>query len=266
MAQTTAPLHSEHELLRIDPASGTLRTRRYQVSVAAGADAGKALSLQGVVRVGTHADCELCLSDETVSRYHLELYSRGDGVRVRDLASTNGTKIAGIRVQDAIVEPPTRVLLGRTELSLTVEEEDLGQPIGATAFGDALGESQAMRRLFGVLERVAPADVTVLLLGETGTGKEVIARSIHARSPRAQEPFVVVDCGALASELIESELFGHVRGAFTGASSDRRGAFLEAHRGTVFLDEIGELPLEVQPKLLRVLESGAVKRVGEDLF
>jgi two-component system response regulator GlrR len=266
MSQTTVPIRPEHELLRIDPATGSLKTRTYQLSIVAGPDAGRTLPLTGTARVGTHADCEVCLRDETVSRYHVELQSRGDGVRVRDLASTNGTLISGIRIQDAIVEPPVNVRVGKTELRISVNEAEVGLPQGPAAFGGALGTSAAMRRLFGVLQRVAPTDATVLLLGETGTGKEVVARALHAASSRASEPFVVVDCGALSKELIESELFGHVRGAFTGAQTDRRGAFLDAHRGTVFLDEIGELPLEVQPKLLRVLESGAVKRVGDDLF
>jgi transcriptional regulator with GAF, ATPase, and Fis domain len=123
-----------------------------------------------------------------------------------------------------------------------------------------------MRSLFGVLERVAPTESTVLLLGETGTGKEVLAQELHRASMRGNRPLVVFDCSAAAPALVESELFGHVRGAFTGASSDRSGAFLEAEGGTLFLDEIGELPLELQPKLLRVLESRTVKRVGEDRF
>jgi two-component system response regulator GlrR len=266
MAQTTVPIRPERELLRLDPATGALKARTYQLIVAKGPDQGKTLDLVGTIRVGTHPDCEVCLNDETVSRYHVELGSRSDGVRILDLASTNGTLVAGIRIQDAIVAPPIAIKVGKTELRIAVAEEDLGRPLGPTRFGDALGESPAMRRAFGILERVAVTDATVLLLGETGTGKEVIARAIHTASPRLQEPFVVVDCGALAKELIESELFGHVKGAFTGAQTDRKGAFLDAHRGTVFLDEVGELPLEMQPRLLRVLESGSVKRVGDDVF
>jgi DNA-binding NtrC family response regulator len=121
-----------------------------------------------------------------------------------------------------------------------------------------------MRRVFGILERVAPTEATVVLLGETGTGKEVLAHAIHTASRRNSQPFVVVDCSAISPQLIESELFGHVRGAFTGAISQRDGAFLQANGGTLFLDELGELPLEMQPKLLRALENGTVKRVGED--
>jgi transcriptional regulator with GAF, ATPase, and Fis domain len=143
-------------------------------------------------------------------------------------------------------------------------EADLGLPEAQASFGPAIGASRPMQHLFGLLDKVAPSDSTVLLLGETGTGKEVLAKAIHLRSKRANRPFVVVDCGAVAPTLIESELFGHVRGSFTGAVADRNGAFLEADGGTIFLDEIGELPVELQPKLLRVLEAGTVRRVGED--
>ena len=131
-------------------------------------------------------------------------------------------------------------------------------PSEHTKFGPAIGESLAMRTVFGMLERIAPTDATVLLEGETGTGKDVLARAIHLASPRAKEPFVVVDCGAVSYTLIESELFGHERGAFTGAVASRRGAFEIADGGTLFLDEVGELPIDVQPKLLRVLEIARV--------
>ncbi|HYJ10473.1 MAG TPA: sigma-54 dependent transcriptional regulator, partial [Polyangiaceae bacterium] len=129
-------------------------------------------------------------------------------------------------------------------------------------FGDVLGPSLAMRSIFGVLERIAPTDASILIEGETGTGKDMLARAVHQQSQRKDQPFVVVDCGAVSYSLIESELFGHERGAFTGAVATRQGAFELAGRGTVFLDEVGELPIDVQPKLLRVLESGEFRRVG----
>jgi transcriptional regulator with GAF, ATPase, and Fis domain len=133
------------------------------------------------------------------------------------------------------------------------------------AFGELIGASVEMRRLYAILERVAPTDATVLVRGETGTGKEVVARSVHAASSRAARPLVVVDCGAFADHLIESELFGHVRGAFTGAVASRRGLFEEADGGTIFLDEIGELPLALQAKLLRVLETREVRQLGANV-
>jgi two-component system, NtrC family, response regulator GlrR len=252
--------------LRLDAATGALRERTYRVTVVSGPDKGLSAEIHGKFAVGSHPDADLCLSDPTVSRRHLELEARSDGVRLRDLKSSNGTFTGGIRLTEALlaVEAPVNVALGQTELQLSLKERPVPSSRGARAFGDALGESEGMRRVFGILERVAPTDATVLLSGETGTGKEVLARAIHAGSRRRDLPFVVFDCAAVAPALIESELFGHVKGAFTGADSERKGAFLRAHRGTLFLDEIGELPLELQPRLLRALECGTVKRLGED--
>jgi DNA-binding NtrC family response regulator len=170
----------------------------------------------------------------------------------------------GTRITEVIVEDQATVTIGKSSLKISMVEQDLGLPEAQSSFGSVRGAAPAMRQLFGILEKVAPTDSTVMLLGETGTGKEVLANSIHQRSKRAGRPFVVVDCGAVPPTLIESELFGHVKGAFTGAISDRNGAFLEADGGTIFLDELGELPLDLQPKLLRVLEGGMVRRVGED--
>ncbi len=264
MGQATVPIAPSSALVRLDRGSGTLKAREYKLTVTAGPDQGKTMSLSGICVVGSHPDAGLPLTDPTVSRYHVELAARGDGVRVRDLESTNGTFIGGARIQEVIVEEEATVTLGKTSLRISVAEQDLGVPEQLSSFGAAMGASPAMKTLFGILERVAPSDSTVVLLGETGTGKEVLAESIHQASKRKDKPFVVVDCGAVAPTLIESELFGHVKGSFTGAVADRYGAFLEADGGTVFLDEIGELPLDLQPKLLRVLEGGTVKRVGED--
>jgi transcriptional regulator with GAF, ATPase, and Fis domain len=264
MIQATERIQSPGALLRLDRATGTLKERKYQVSVVSGPDAGLTKAIEGSLIVGSHPDAGLSLKDNTVSRYHVELSARPDGVRVKDLESTNGTYLGGTRITEVIVEDQATFSVGKTTLKIGMVEADLGRPEEQSTFGPAIGASPAMRQLFGILEKVAPSDSTVLLLGETGTGKEVLAKAIHAKSKRANRPFVVVDCGAVAPALIESELFGHVRGSFTGAVSDRKGAFLEADGGTIFLDEIGELPLEVQPKLLRVLEAGTVRRVGED--
>jgi transcriptional regulator with GAF, ATPase, and Fis domain len=161
------------------------------------------------------------------------------------------------------MQPGATLLVGNVEVIVRSEPNRAHiLPSEEPRFGEALGSSLAMRSIFGVLERIAPTDAPVLLEGETGTGKDVFARSIHQKSPRASQPFVVVDCGAVSYNLIESELFGHERGAFTGAVVSRQGAFESAGRGTIFLDEVGELPLDVQPKLLRVLESGEFRRVG----
>jgi len=253
-------------LLRTEPGTGALRSVRYRVTVTTGPDAGAQRSLQGPLFVGTHTDAGLRLADPTVSRYHVELRPQQDGVLVRDLGSTNGTFLHGTRVTEVVVQNAGRFLVGHTELSISQDEEDLGRPISERdSFGRALGRSRAMRELFGVLEAVAPTDSTIVLLGESGTGKELLAEAIHQASPRRGKPLVVFDCGAVAPTLVESELFGHVKGSYTGATQDRMGAFLGANGGTLFLDEIGELPLDLQPKLLRALERGTVKRLGEDL-
>lgn len=264
MVQPTERIQTPGALLRLDKASGTLKQRKFKVTVINGPDNGKTLELIGTTTIGSHAGATFALSDTTVSRYHVELSPRPDGVRVKDLESTNGTYLSGARISEVIVEDQAVVVIGKTSLRISMVEEDLGTPEKQTSFGRVIGASPAMCQLFGILERVAPTDSTILLLGETGTGKEVLAEAIHQKSRRATKPFVVVDCGSVAPTLIESELFGHVRGAFTGAVGDRNGAFLEADGGTVFLDELGELPLDLQPKLLRVLEGGSVRRVGED--
>ncbi len=264
MVNATEPLQHPSALLRLDRATGTLKQRQFQVSVLSGPDAGTSKALEGSLVVGSHQDAGITLTDTTVSRYHVEFTARPDGVRVKDLESKNGTWLGPTRVTEVIVEAQADISVGKTTLRVKMVEADLGVPQAQASFGPAIGASPAMKQLFGILEKVSPSDSTVLLLGETGTGKEVLARAIHDRSTRGRKGFVVVDCGAVAPSLIESELFGHVRGSFTGAVSDRNGAFLEGDGGTIFLDEIGELPLELQPKLLRVLEAGTVRRVGED--
>ena len=264
MIQATEPLQRPGALLRLDRRTGTIKERKYQVSVVAGPDLGLTRAIEGSMKIGSHEDAGLMLKDTAVSRYHVELLARPDGVRVRDLDSTNGSYLAGARIAEVIVEDTAVVTVGKTSLKISMVEEDLGLPAAQSSFGTAMGAAPSMRQLFGILEKVSPTDSTVMLLGETGTGKEVMARSIHEKSKRAGRPFVVVDCGAVAPSLIESELFGHVKGAFTGAIADRNGAFLEGDGGTIFLDELGELPLDLQPKLLRVLEGGMVRRVGED--
>jgi transcriptional regulator with GAF, ATPase, and Fis domain len=234
-----------------------------QVVVLSGSAKGASRPLGEKLRVGKAQDNDLVLVDDTVSRHHCELSAGRDGVHVRDLGSTNGTRVQGARVSEAIVQPGTVLKVGEVEIALRPAVRNIEvMPSDKTWFGAAIGRSLAMRSIFGVLERIAPTDATVLLEGETGTGKDVLARAIWTESARAQGPFVVVDCGAVSYTLLESELFGHERGAFTGAVAARQGAFELADGGTVFLDEIGELPVDVQPKLLRVLETKEFRRVG----
>ncbi|HEY6462205.1 MAG TPA: sigma 54-interacting transcriptional regulator [Polyangiaceae bacterium] len=237
-----------------------------QVMVLSGSAKGqtKALGAHGTsLRIGKAPDNDLVLPDDTVSRHHCELERTDAGVRVKDLGSTNGTKVQGARISEAVVQPGTVLKVGEVEVALRPAVRNVEVlPSDKSWFGAAIGKSLAMRTIFGVLERIAKTDATVLLEGETGTGKDVLARAIWTESNRPQGPFVVVDCGAVSYSLIESELFGHERGAFTGAVASRQGAFEMAEGGTVFLDEIGELPIDVQPKLLRVLETKEFRRVG----
>jgi DNA-binding NtrC family response regulator len=219
---------------------------------------------RGTLIVGGDASADLRLDDPAVSRRHAQLELLYGAVHVRDLGSRNGTRYLGAKVQDARVPLGGSVVVGRTTLSLAPLDE--GQPSASDRdelFG-LVGRSAPMRRLFGLLERVGPTDATALILGESGTGKDHVARAVHALSRRSHGPFVVLDCAALAPGLVESELFGHARGAFSDAAKARAGALEQAHGGTLLLDEIGELPLALQPKLLRFLERRELKRLGEN--
>lgn len=213
--------------------------------------------------VGSASKADLVIVDTTVSRLHAELEPREDGLWVRDLGSRNGTFVEGVRVTEARVPDGGKIRVGATIITVNASVETSVELWVDDHFGPLVGGSVVMRELFATLARVAPLDSTVLVEGETGTGKELVARAIHDASSRAQKPFVTVDCAALPEQLFEAELFGHARGAFTGAAGARAGALEAAEGGTVFLDEIGELPLAMQPKLLRALESRSVRRLGE---
>ena len=213
--------------------------------------------------VGLAASSGIVVKDPTVSRLHAELDPRDDGVWIRDLGSRNGTFVDDVRVEVARLHVGARITLGSASLIVDEAQTASVQQWGDTRFGPLVGRSPAMRELFAQLARVAPLDSSVLIQGETGTGKELVAQAIHEASPRANKPFVVVDCAALAEQLLDSELFGHAKGSFTGAMAARVGAIEAAAGGTVFLDEVGELPASMQPKLLRVLESRTIRRVGE---
>jgi two-component system response regulator GlrR len=240
--------------------------QRFALRVVEGPDAGlAALSSGEEATAGTEPGNDLVLADRTVSRHHFAVRATAEGLELRDLDSTNGTVLGGYRVRTAFVTPRALIGAGTSVIQVELCDEDVHEALSRESqFGRVQGHSSAMRRLFATLERFASTEGTILLEGETGTGKELIAESIHERSPRSRGPFVVVDCGAIAPTLIESELFGHVRGAFTGADEDRIGAFERARGGTLFLDEIGELPLASQPVLLRTLENRSFRRVGGD--
>jgi DNA-binding NtrC family response regulator len=249
-------------LVRRDGAGAT--SLGFRLTVLSGPDRGRSVDVtQGRLSVGSAENADLVLTDPTVSRYHLELEVRDDGIALRDLGSTNGTRLGNLRVESVVVCDPMVVSLGQTTLQLDVMSTPAAaDPGGPTRFQDLIGASAAMRAVYRVLERVAPTTTPILITGESGTGKELAARAIHRASGRRDAPFEVVDCGGLPATLVESELFGHTRGAFTSAYTDHEGAFARANRGTLFLDELGELPLEVQPKLLRVLGEGKFRPVG----
>jgi DNA-binding NtrC family response regulator len=220
------------------------------------------LPAAGVV-LGADAACDVVLRDVAVSRKHVSIVPCEAGFDVHDLGSKNGTWLDGAKLTRATVQPGCTLRIGTSLVQMLPAEEPIDiPPTDATTFGAMLGSSEAMRRVFAVLERASLSDAPVLLLGESGTGKELAARAVHDASKRKSGEFVVFDCGAASEALVESTLFGHKRGAFTGAHADHPGAFAMAHEGTLFLDEIGDLPLALQPKLLRMLERGEVTPLG----
>jgi DNA-binding NtrC family response regulator len=233
--------------------------------VVEGPDLGSELVFgEDAVTIGKSEGATLRLSDPTVSRLHLSL-TRADGlVLVRDLGSKNGTWIGPVRIGEASVPTGTRLHLGATEITLAMRTQTVrrSQWMGGDRLGSLVGSSPAMHKVFARLARMAHTDSRVLVRGESGTGKELAARTLHEIGLRASGPLVIVDAAAIADTLAEDELFGHVPGAFTGATSVRIGAFERAHGGTIFLDEIGDLPLSLQAKLLRTLEDGTVQRLG----
>ena len=221
---------------------------------------------KGTCIIGSGTASDVVISDPTVSRNHAELSLAPEGIVVRDLGSRNGTFYLGQRLEKIILPPGSTFQVGRATVTVDAETASLGD-VASTAgdsYGGLVGRSPAMRRLFAILERLEGSVVPVLVEGESGVGKELVARAIHDHSAIATGPFVALNCGAFARELLASELFGHKKGAFTGATDGRRGAIETADGGTLFLDELGEMPLDVQPMLLRFLESGETRAVGSD--
>ncbi len=241
-----------------------VRIRRFCLRVASGPDRGDSRESSAFeFSVGTAPGNDLVLTDGTVSRHHCAVIATPDGFLLRDLQSTNGTILGEHRIQSAFLRPLAVIRVGRTAMVFESVNGDVCEPLAdQDRFGSMVGASAAIRRIFALLPRIAASGSTILIEGETGTGKGLLADAIHRESPRKDGPFVVVDCGAIPATLIEAHLFGHEKGAFTGAHTARPGAFEAACGGTVFLDEIGELPLDMQPKLLRALEDRVVKRLG----
>jgi len=245
-----------------------VRVRQFALSIEDGPDRGlEALSAGDRVTIGTHEIANVRLTDRSVSRFHCELELGERGVILRDLGSRNGTLVDDVPVITAPLRDGAVVAIGTSKLRFRHHAGHAEIPLAPVErFGRLVGGSAAMRAVIAELARVAPSETTILLAGETGTGKELAAESIHAASPRANAPLLVVDCGALPPDLLDAELFGHARGAFTGADTERAGIFEAAAGGTVLLDEIGELPLALQPKLLREIEAREVRRLGETAY
>jgi DNA-binding NtrC family response regulator len=215
------------------------------------------------IRIGSMEDNDIVLSDDTVSRYHCRIIQDDTSYVLIDNTSTNGTFINKVRVREAYLKPGCTIGVGQSQLKFNAREEEVQiVPSRADRCGGLIGGNAKMREIYSIIEKIAPTATTVVIDGETGTGKEVVAQAIHSLSPRSRNELVVFDCGAVPPNLIESELFGHEKGSFTGAVMSREGLFEMADGGTLFLDELGELPLDLQPKLLRALEQREVRRVG----
>jgi transcriptional regulator with PAS, ATPase and Fis domain len=247
------------------------RDRVFQLTLTSGPDKGRRIRIDASaprLLVGQSEVCEVRLADREVSRRHAAIEHLGWALRIQDLRSTNGTMVDRVRVVEALLTGGEIVRVGTTTLRVDeVGAADATTPTSPgepRAFGRVVGESPAMRALYPTFARIANASLPVIIEGETGTGKEVLAEALHEAGPRANGPFIIFDCTMAAPTLIESELFGHASGAFGGTTTPRAGVFEQAHGGTLFIDEIGDLPLELQPKLLRVLERSEVRRVGGD--
>ncbi len=218
---------------------------------------------KGEIRLGSMDDNDVVLADDTVSRYHCRIIQDDTGYILLDNNSTNGTFVNKVRIREAFLKPGCTVSVGQSQLKFNAREEEVHiVPSRADRCGGLIGGNAKMREIYSIIEKIAPTATTIVIEGETGTGKEVVAQAIHTLSPRAKGELVVFDCGAVPPNLIESELFGHEKGSFTGAMMTRMGLFEQADGGTLFLDELGELPVDLQPKLLRVLEQREVRRVG----
>ncbi len=243
--------------------SRRIQVRRIAVRVTSGPDTGRIAVSAGCVRIGADDLCDLVLTDPTVSGAHAEVKQTPAGVVLLDCDSTNGTWMGSARIGEAKLDGAVVFRVGDTTLTYEPQREEFEVEPRNTGLSDGLvGASEQMRELSGAISVVGPTELSILVTGETGTGKELVSRAIHTHSERRKGPLVVFDCGAVAPTLVESELFGHVRGAFTGAHRHREGVLEQANGGTLFLDEIGELPLTLQPKLLRALDTGTIKRIG----
>jgi len=251
-------------LVPADRVARCLTLQRCMLQVMEGPDRGERLSLdKPILRIGASQRCDLVLDDPTVSRIHCEIRQLGERYLLLDRGSTNGTFVGDLQIVEVWLSAGLEFSAGETRIRFSpVSEEVQLRPAEADRFGEILGGSRPMREVYGLLEKLAPSELSLVIEGDTGTGKELVARALHDRGRRKDGQLVVFDCSAFPTDLLESELFGHEKGAFSGAVRTHRGVFERADAGTLFLDEIGELDIRLQPKLLRALETGEFRRVG----
>lgn len=264
MPEQEKDFETKTDLLKLEDGPEVVSLRKCQLVAIEGPNKGKKITLsKEVTTVGKRETNDLSLEDKTVSRNHFEIQFNADSFILKDLDSTNGTYLNGSKVKEAYLAPGDVIKAGNSLIEFIAFDEKVSlEPSEKESFGEMVGKSRKMRQIFALLEKISPTHATVIIEGETGTGKDLVAKAIHNHSSRRSKPFVVFDCSGVAPNLIESELFGHEKGAFTGAHRSRPGVFEAAKGGTIFLDEIAELPLDLQPKLLRALESREVRRVG----
>ncbi|MCB9555728.1 MAG: sigma 54-interacting transcriptional regulator [Deltaproteobacteria bacterium] len=247
----------------VDNRPSELHLRRCKFVLEAGGRQQERTFEQGVITIGAMEDNDLVVNDETVSRYHAKVQQTTDGYLLVDENSTNGTFINRVRIKEAFLKPGCTIQIGQVEAKFDFADERVQiTPSDKDRLGLLIGRNIKMREIYRIIEKIAPTATTVVIEGETGTGKEVVAQTIHQLSDRKEGPMMIFDCGAVPENLVESELFGHEKGSFTGAIMTRQGLFEMGHGGTVFLDELGELALDLQPKLLRALEQREIRRVG----
>jgi transcriptional regulator with GAF, ATPase, and Fis domain len=265
MAASSSFGNGTEVIIAASPSQLRVQFEAIELRVVTGPDAGLEVSLGlPVLRMGAAPDNDVVLTDRAVSRRHAEIRMTPAGLLLRDLGSTNGTFINDVRITEAYIPADAECRLGYSRLLIRqhTEERKVAVP-RQDHLGELVGSSERMRELYGLIRAVASTPTTVHLHGESGAGKELVARTLHAFSGRPG-PLVVFDASVADPEMVRNDLFGHIKGAFTGATGAREGAFRQAHTGTLFIDEIGELPLDLQPRLLRVLETREVLPIGSD--
>ena len=250
--------------VRAATVSDRFASQEFSLLLVNGPQAGQSFPIGQSLKIGKAPDNDVVLDHPTVSRNHLNVRRQGDVFLVQDLGSTNGTFIDGAQIKEGFLRAGALLEVGDVQLRFQPMLKSLEvSPTSDNRLGDLVGASLPMRQIFALIQRIAPTDSTLLLIGETGCGKGAAARTIHKLSPRATGPFVIFDCASVSENLIESELFGHEKGAFTGAVAQRVGCLERADAGTLFIDEIDDLPLDLQPKLLRALEDREFRRLGQ---